>query len=171
MTTADSIPLTDVLGDPEQEDALSVDEWRGWLASAMVAAQGCVDSPEGRAALVHLAAVGAGVAACLERARAQVPIIQTHGIRHDVDDLFRQAHIIDQEHLPHTPFLALITAPGSVTVQRVSSAAALVGAFPDETRVLVQWPGKSRSDFFETSVGAVRAALAEAARAGEGEPC
>ena len=76
--------------------------------------------------------------------------------RRDIEDLFRISGILEYRVLNHTPFLAFIIKEGGVEVELVNSAEKLL-QYPDDTRVLVQWRGKWRSDYFNFSVGELKA--------------
>ena len=80
--------------------------------------------------------------------------------RADTDDYFKSSGVLDSEKLNRTPFLAFIEDAGNVHVQIVDSFKKLL-TYPDETRVMGQWEGKWRSDFFQFTVRDAR----EAARA------
>jgi hypothetical protein len=82
--------------------------------------------------------------------------LTTRGIRHDTDHLFSKSGLMEQGNLPHTPFIALIEEPdGGITVTVVNSAEK-ASDLPPDTMLLIQWPGKWRSDFFVTTAEAVK---------------
>lgn len=83
--------------------------------------------------------------------------VKTSG-RTDLEDLFKLSGVLDWPNLKHTPFLAFVEQGDDVNVVIVKSAKALLD-LPDETPVMVQWRGEWRSDFFQMTVGDVRAAL------------
>lgn len=83
--------------------------------------------------------------------------IKDHAFRSDTEDLFKLSGILTQEKLNHTPFIVLDEEQG---VHTCNSADKLVAEYPPEMEVIVQWTGKFRSDFFRTTVGEVRDALA-----------
>ena len=79
--------------------------------------------------------------------------------RSECIDLFIKSGIFDASKLPHTPFLAFRvnenTEDPTVEIVLVKSAADLL-TWPDDTQVMVQWPGQWRSDFFHFKVGEYR---------------
>ena len=84
--------------------------------------------------------------------------IETCG-RTDLDELFRGSGLLEYKRLSHTPFLAFIERGGDVIVEIVDSArkAALL---PADTKLMVQWQGQWRSDYFQLTAGDVAAAMA-----------
>lgn len=84
--------------------------------------------------------------------------VETQG-RTDLDDLFRLSGLLEFKRLEHTPFLAFIERDGDVYVEIVDSArkAALL---PADTKLMVQWQGRWRSDYFQMTAGDVARALA-----------
>ncbi len=80
--------------------------------------------------------------------------------RTDLEDLFKLSGILEYKDLSHTPFLVFSATEDAVAVDIISSARKLVGNYPDHARVMVQWKGQWRSDFFQMTVGDVRQALA-----------
>lgn len=74
--------------------------------------------------------------------------------RSDLETLFKSSGVLDGQ-LVHNPFLAFVADDGVVTVAIVSSAKELVSTYAPETPVMVQWPGRWRSDFFRCTVGEV----------------
>lgn len=84
------------------------------------------------------------------------------GSSSDLDALFSLSGLFDRGgtvRLNHSPFLAFIADGDSIRVAIVPQAALLLG-YPDETPVMVQWRGQWRSDFFQLTVGDIRAELA-----------
>ncbi len=75
--------------------------------------------------------------------------------RSDLKDYFRLSGIFDYEKLKHNPFLVFIVSD-YMEVRIVKSVSELL-EYPDDTKVMNQWPGKVRSDFFKFTVGEVRA--------------
>ncbi len=58
--------------------------------------------------------------------------------------------------LKFTPFLAFVATENKVEVKIVEKAEYFLYAhkdMPDETKVMVQWQGEYKSDFFQTTVG------------------
>lgn len=78
------------------------------------------------------------------------------GVRKDTKDLFTLAPSFrpGAGKLKHNPFIVFDS--GAVSV--IDDLPTLM-LFPDETQVMVQWPGQWRSDFFTFTVGDVRKAL------------
>lgn len=77
----------------------------------------------------------------------------------DLEAFFERSGILGRPHLEHTPFLAFQEIGDRIVVNIVSSAMKLATDYPPETKVMVQWPGRWRSDFFQMTVGDVRAEL------------
>ena len=79
--------------------------------------------------------------------------------RTDVDDYFRHSGIREYKKLPHTPFLVFVEKGDLVEVEIVDRADRLL-SYPDDTKVMAQWAGQWRSDFFQFTVGQFRAYIA-----------
>lgn len=79
--------------------------------------------------------------------------IHTAG-RKDTRDLFR-LHIGREAKLVHSPLLVFTPVGETIMVDQVFKGADLL-PYPDETKVMVIWPGKWRSDFFQFTVGEYR---------------
>jgi hypothetical protein len=75
--------------------------------------------------------------------------------RTDIEDFFRLSGIRETKKLNHTPFLVFIESEDKIEVQIVDSADKLL-RYPDETKVMAQWRGEWRSDFFQFSVSQFR---------------
>lgn len=75
--------------------------------------------------------------------------------RSDISDLLTKSGVFDGQKLVHHPFLVFpISNDGSedvVEVKVVKTPSELL-SFPDDTEVMVQWPGQHRSDFFHFKV-------------------
>ena len=75
--------------------------------------------------------------------------------RSDIKDLITKSGIFDSMKLVHNPFLVFQVLPGEVEdvveVKIVKIPSELLN-FPDDTEVMVQWPGQTRSDFFHFKV-------------------
>jgi len=69
-----------------------------------------------------------------------------------LEDYFRLSGVLEVSRLDHTPFLAFVSDGEGIKVQIVHSASAL-RRLPPETKVMGQWTGKWRSDFFQFTVG------------------
>ena len=80
--------------------------------------------------------------------------------RTDVEEYFKLSGVRESKKRTHTPFLVFVESDGDVEVKIVDSPIGLLG-FPDETKVMAQWPGKWRSDFFQFTVGQFRAHTSE----------
>lgn len=77
--------------------------------------------------------------------------IQTSG-RTDITDYFKLSGIREYRSLPHTPFLVFVVEDSSVKVKLIDKPKDLL-TFSDETKVMGQWAGKYRSDFFQFTIG------------------
>ncbi|WP_437713415.1 hypothetical protein WMF45_46785 [Sorangium sp. So ce448] len=78
--------------------------------------------------------------------------------RTDVGDIFWQQSGILDAKLVHTPFLVFKEVEDGIEVEIVEQASAL-SAYPRQTKVMVQWRGEWRSDFFQMTVGDVLDAM------------
>ena len=67
-----------------------------------------------------------------------------------------------KQRLTHTPILAFRVSDHAVKVE-VYDRARDVLALPDDTSLMVQWRGQWRSDWFQLTVGELRAAATEQA--------
>ena len=81
--------------------------------------------------------------------------VQTTG-RNDLWDYFEQSGIRERKTLKHTPFLVFQIEGRTVTVRCIDNAKDLL-TWPDDTPVMGQWQGQWRSDFFQFTVGQLRA--------------
>ena len=80
--------------------------------------------------------------------------IVLHG-RSDLDAFFDKSDVLTAAKLAHHPFLAFIQeGDGAVHVRRIDTAADVV-RLPEETPLLIQWPGQWRSDYFKLTAGDV----------------
>lgn len=77
--------------------------------------------------------------------------------RADTDDYFKSSGVLDSEKLSRTPFLVFVEDSDCVRVQIIESIKKLL-TYPDETKVMGQWEGKWRSDFFQFTVRDAREA-------------
>ncbi len=77
--------------------------------------------------------------------------------RTDLADLFKLSEIL-RTKLVHTPFLVFKETEDGLEVEIVDQASALRG-YPRSTKVMVQWRGDWRSDFFQMTVGDVLDAM------------
>ena len=80
--------------------------------------------------------------------------------RTDVDDYFRLSGIRESKKLVHTPLLVFIATEDTVQVHIVENPKDLL-SYADETKVMGQWRGQWRSDFFRFTVGQLRQYLAD----------
>lgn len=62
-----------------------------------------------------------------------------------------------KQRLTHTPLLAFRVSDVAVTVEVYDRARDAL-SLPDDTPLMVQWPGQWRSDWFQLTVGELRAA-------------
>jgi len=78
--------------------------------------------------------------------------------RTDIQDYFSKSGLFDdgKKKLMHTPFLVFIRSGEVLTVQIVSTPDMLL-RLADEVKVMGQWPGVNRSDYFQFTVGQYRA--------------
>ena len=75
--------------------------------------------------------------------------------RHDIGDLFRLSGIVESEKLNHTPYLVFDVQEDTLVVQPVKCTQEVL-KYADDTQVMVQWPGKYRSDYFHFTVRDLR---------------
>lgn len=73
--------------------------------------------------------------------------------RSDCREFFAKTAVLT-ERRPHHHFLVFVTSPAAVVV-KVVDAARKLEEFPRSSRVMVQWPGTWRSDWFKTTVGEI----------------
>lgn len=81
-------------------------------------------------------------------------MLKTAG-RRDIDAFFSESGVLFAGKLPHTPFLAFVEKDNDVQVEIVDKVEELLQK-PDETKVMAQWRGDWRSDFFQFTVGEIR---------------
>lgn len=62
-----------------------------------------------------------------------------------------------RERLTHMPLLAFVVSGRSVRVEILEMAQDALN-LPDDTKLMVQWPGQWRSDWFQLTVGELRSA-------------
>jgi hypothetical protein len=76
--------------------------------------------------------------------------------RSDIADLLTKSGVFDGQKLLHHPFLVfpVISSDGSedVVEVKIAKTPSELLSFPDDTEVMVQWPGQFRSDFFHFKV-------------------
>lgn len=72
--------------------------------------------------------------------------------RTDLEGYFKLSGIRECKRLQHNPFLVFLVKDKKVTVVIIDRADELL-AHPPETKVMAQWGGKYRSDFFQFTVG------------------
>lgn len=80
--------------------------------------------------------------------------------RTDFNDYFKLSGIREYKKLAHTPLLLFAVAGDTVEVNIVDNAKALL-EYPDEVKVMGQWQGQYRSDFFQFKVGDFRRYVTE----------
>lgn len=61
------------------------------------------------------------------------------------------------QRLTQMPLLAFVVSDGSVKVEIFDRARDALN-LPDETKLMTQWPGQWRSDWFQLTVGELRSA-------------
>lgn len=81
------------------------------------------------------------------------------GARSDVDHLFSKYAPFSNGKRPHQPFIVLQVADGKMRVTVDDDPASVLANYPDTSVVLVQWPGKWKSDFFKFTVAEAKAQL------------
>jgi hypothetical protein len=77
--------------------------------------------------------------------------------RTDLSALFKHSCILSGK-LSHTPFLVFNETNDDLEVVLVDRASAL-SAYPRTTKLMVQWKGEHRSDFYQMTVGEVLDAM------------
>jgi hypothetical protein len=82
------------------------------------------------------------------------PEVETAG-RTDVDEFFRLSGIRETKRLNHHPLLIFMVTGATVRVVIESDPRRLL-EYPADTRVMAQWGGQWRSDFFQFTVGQFR---------------
>jgi hypothetical protein len=80
--------------------------------------------------------------------------------RTDIEDYFNLSGIREYKKLNQHPFLVFVEAEDGIEVRIVDNAANLL-SYPDETKVMAQWGGKWKSDFFQFTVGQFRQSVAD----------
>lgn len=68
---------------------------------------------------------------------------------------FEKSGIRTRRKFKHHPVIAFVKKDGEVMIKVVTSPEALI-KMPKRTKVLAQWCGKKRSDYFTFSVGMLR---------------
>lgn len=68
---------------------------------------------------------------------------------------FEKSGIRYGQRLDHTPFVVFSEQKDAVTVDIVDNAQDLI-TYPVDTKVMAQWAGRDRSDFFRFTVGDLR---------------
>jgi hypothetical protein len=69
--------------------------------------------------------------------------------RKDVDDSFKLSDVFTAKPLNHTPLLVFIATEDAIQVRLLDHARDPL-SFSDNTRVMGQWRGAMRSDFFNS---------------------
>ena len=80
--------------------------------------------------------------------------INTSG-RTDIEAFFEKSDIRYYKDLGHTPALVFNVEGDTVHVIIVNNPSELL-LYPDSTKVMMQWKGQWRSDFFQFTVGEYR---------------
>ena len=75
--------------------------------------------------------------------------------RSDLKDFFEKSGNFSDVKLAHTPFLVFLEEEDAIHVHIVDRSAQLL-SFSDETKVMGQWQGNYRSDFFQFTVSDYR---------------
>ena len=78
--------------------------------------------------------------------------------RRDVTAFFEMSGIRFKKKEKHHPYIAFRRGTDGVKVEVVESPEQLL-KMPARTKVMAQWAGKSRSDFFQFTVGQLRTHL------------
>lgn len=73
---------------------------------------------------------------------------------------FEMSGIRRETKLSHNPFLVFNKDGARTTVEIVDSAKDLL-TYPTQTKVMAQWAGKQRSDFFQFTVGQLKKHIKE----------
>jgi hypothetical protein len=68
---------------------------------------------------------------------------------------FEKSGIRTKNKFIHSPVIALVNKDGKVTVKIIDTPEALI-SMPKRTKIVAQWIGKNRSDYFSFSVGKLR---------------
>ena len=77
--------------------------------------------------------------------------------RTDVEEYFILSGIRECKKLNFTPFLVFIPNDnGDIKTEIVYNAKELLSNYQDDIKVMAQWAGKYKSDFFQFSVGQFR---------------
>lgn len=83
----------------------------------------------------------------------QEPQVLLPNARSDCREFFAKTQVLT-ERRPHHQFLVFVASRFAVVVHVVDAARKL-DQFPRDSRVMVQWPGQWRSDWFKTTVGEI----------------
>jgi len=62
----------------------------------------------------------------------------------------------ENKNNPHTPFLVFLFENNTIKIEIVEDPTKLL-TFPDSTKVMAQWHGKYRSDFFQFTIKQLKA--------------
>ena len=71
--------------------------------------------------------------------------------RTDLESYFELSGIRDYSKLSHTPFLVFVASKTEIKVEIVDGIKKLL-KFPDDTKVMNQWQGQWKSDFFQFTI-------------------
>jgi hypothetical protein len=86
--------------------------------------------------------------------------VETSGRAPDADFWRLFGPTLLKQRLTHTPILAFPVTNDAVKVEVYDKARDAL-TLPDNTPLMVQWPGQWRSDWFQLTVGELRAAATE----------
>jgi len=87
--------------------------------------------------------------------------VRTSG-RRMTEDFFTKSGILSKEgELTHNPILAFVCDGGEVEV-RILDTPLEAAYLPDDTKIMAQWPGQWRSDWFQGTAGELKRAMENA---------
>lgn len=81
-------------------------------------------------------------------------MITTIGRTDDLESFFSKSGVMIGKNT-HTPFIVFVEKNNNIEVVIVDKAIDLLD-YPDNYKIMSQWAGKWRSDFFQYTVGDVR---------------
>ena len=84
---------------------------------------------------------------------AKMNIITTG--RTDIESYFRLSGVLESQQLAHTPFIVFNSDGANVSVEIVRSVQDLL-TYSEDTKVMGQWGGKYRIDFFQFTIKDVK---------------
>lgn len=80
--------------------------------------------------------------------------------RTDIEDYFRLSGMRENKKNPHHPFLVFDTRNRKIQVKIIENPVELL-SFSDGTKVMAQWSGRWRSDFFQFTIGQLKKFISE----------